>query len=184
MLFRSRGPISDKALFQLKAFEPTDEELAEDSGDMDIDEDEPRSEDEDSDNDNFEDFDKVVERKVSTCSVARFTLSSDPLDRAQKNKGKKASSSKTGAPKQNNRAIVIDSDDEDEPEAAAPEEMSETKAGKQKAKELPGWMAKQEPSTKLLWLYEEIYRLSKECVLGFVSRVCAFADYYNAFQEA
>jgi hypothetical protein len=53
--------------------------------------------------------------------------------------------------KQKNRAVVEDSDEEEDKKEDKKEIMSSKKQGKQK--ELPGWMAQQEPSTKYVSPY-------------------------------
>ncbi|KAK4694961.1 hypothetical protein P7C70_g8647, partial [Phenoliferia sp. Uapishka_3] len=138
-----RQPIAEHSLFSRKCFEPTDEEIAEIPGNMDLDDDEARSEEEEgnTDDDEFLDLDEVVARKEK-----------------KKAKAKASASGSKVAPKQNNRAIVIDSDDEEEEK-----DTEASKSGKQKApKELPDWMASQEPSTKMVWLYNEISRVAAE----------------------
>lgn len=130
---------------------------------MDIDDDGPRSEDdEDDDDEEFADLDALVERKRAKAKRAASKKASS---------SKASSSNAPSVPKQKNRAIVIDSDDDEEESGGGgkDETMSSTKAGKQKAKELPGWMASQEPSTKLIWLYEEIARVAIEYVIFFLS---------------
>ncbi|KAL8286684.1 hypothetical protein RQP46_004212 [Phenoliferia psychrophenolica] len=170
-----RQPISEDMLFPLKVFEPTDAELEEATGDMNVDSDEERSADEasDSDDDEMLDFDEMLAKK----NAKKLAKS--------KGKGKASSTSLAKAPKQNNRAVIIDSDDEED--QLEPEEISSTKAGKQKEKELPGWMASQEPSTKLIWLEQEISRLRDEhpdektlVISQFTTALDLVADYLSS----
>lgn len=119
-----RGPISEIMIFNLAAFEPTDEEIAEVTG---------------------------VDLEKQSIDTGKESDSDDEEEEEAPVKTKKK-----------NRAVIEDSDEEEEKKPEK-EKMSEKKAGKQKAaKELPGWMAQQEPSTKMRWLLEEIRRIEIE----------------------
>lgn len=61
--------------------------------------------------------------------------------------------------KQKNKAVILDSDDEEEMESE-PVASSKRGKGKKEEKELPPWMTDQLPSTKMLWLSDEIKRYS------------------------
>ncbi|GAA5916809.1 hypothetical protein JCM8208_004781 [Rhodotorula glutinis] len=138
-----RGPVGLKDLYDLAAFEPTDEEICTATGqDVVMDEDDDIDEtlggfivpDGDEDDDDF--GDAVQQRK----------------------------------PKQPNRAIVQDSDDEDgdvAQQSEAEEEPAPKSAkakGKKKVKtaEQIQWVREQEPSTKMLWTMAELERMFKE----------------------
>ncbi|ORY40897.1 SNF2 family N-terminal domain-domain-containing protein [Leucosporidium creatinivorum] len=132
-----RQPISKTLTFSLSAFEPTDDELSEATGiPMDVDE------DIDDDGD-----------------LKNFIAKDDEMD--EDDEDDKPSSSKKV--KQPNRRIIQDSDDESEAEEEKPSKQDKGK-GKEKAGpvELPSWMEKQEPSTKMKWALAEVQRLDAE----------------------
>lgn len=135
--------LAPRQLYDLAAFEPTDEEICTATGqDVVMDEDDDIDEtlggfivpDGDEDDDDF--GDAVQQRK----------------------------------PKQPNRAIVQDSDDEDgdvAQQSEAEEEPAPKSAkakGKKKVKtaEQIQWVREQEPSTKMLWTMAELERMFKE----------------------
>ncbi|GJN91484.1 hypothetical protein Rhopal_004507-T1 [Rhodotorula paludigena] len=132
-----RQPFGKKDLFPLDAFEPTDEEICTATG-LDIDM------DEDDDDD----------------TLGGFIVADDEDDDAFADSVKKKKK-----PKQPNRAIVQDSDDE-QSEAEEEPAPSRKEKGKGKKKEKTAleldWMAKQEPSTKMIWALTEIERSFKE----------------------
>jgi SNF2 family DNA or RNA helicase len=66
--------------------------------------------------------------------------------------------------KQPNRRIIQDSDGESEAEEEEKPSKKDKGKGKEKAApvELPDWMAKQEPSTKMKWALAEVQRLDAE----------------------
>lgn len=72
------------------------------------------------------------------------------------------------AAKQHNQRIILDSDD-DEKDDVKPGvlKISKKKAGKQKKVESDDeddWSKRQEPSTKMIWLLDEIKRVNEESV--------------------
>ncbi|GAA5932237.1 hypothetical protein JCM3775_001168 [Rhodotorula graminis] len=138
-----RGPVGLKDLFDLAAFEPTDEEICSATGqDLVMDED--------------DDIDETLGGFI----VPDGDEDDDEFGKAvQKRK-----------PKQPNRAIVQDSDDEDgdtAQQSEAEEEPAPKSAnakGKKKVKtaEQIQWVREQEPSTKMLWTMTELERMYKE----------------------
>jgi hypothetical protein len=134
-LHSCRQPISLSRLFGLDAFEPSDEEVSEITGSaIDVDD-----VDENGDLDGF----IVADNEDSDGDAGPVTK---PV-------------------KQANRRVIQDPDDEQSEAEEVSEEkasMSAKKAGKLKVKELPGWMAKQEPSTKMRWALDEVGRLFAE----------------------
>ncbi|GAA6046597.1 hypothetical protein JCM3770_006230 [Rhodotorula araucariae] len=136
-----RQPVGTKELYDMAAFEPSDEELCTATGqDAEMDED--------------EDEDDVT--------LDGFIVADDEDDDEFANAVKKK------APKQPNRAVVQDSD-EDEPaqESEAEEEPAPKTVkgkGKKKVKSVREmlWMQEQEPSTKMAWVMNEIERMFRE----------------------
>ncbi|KAM0793370.1 hypothetical protein ACM66B_000825 [Microbotryomycetes sp. NB124-2] len=144
-----RAPISGAMLFPLSVFEPSDEEL------------EP-----------FLTVPPSPEKKPASTTVKEEQVDSKPIvldsDDEEEDKGpitKKLT--------QFNRAIIQDSGDEDEEmptlgeitnkSASALKRVGKGK-GKEKSKnELPGWMAHQEPSTKMKWALDEVIRVHEDC---------------------
>ncbi|KAK4057554.1 hypothetical protein OIO90_001199 [Microbotryomycetes sp. JL221] len=128
-----RAPVSTGMLFRLSAFEPSDEEL--------------------------EPFLAVPPSPKKNAGKAKIEAVSDDEDFGPIVKKKLL---------QPNRAIIQDSDDDEElptlkqlsdrSKSKRDASTNDKKAGKQKAKELPGWMAEQEPSTKMKWALDEVLR--------------------------
>ncbi|KAK4055289.1 hypothetical protein OIV83_000572 [Microbotryomycetes sp. JL201] len=136
-----RGPVSPAMLFPLSVFEPSDEEL------------EP-----------FLSVPPSPQKKAATVKAEpdqkMIILDSDDEEDAGPVMKKLT---------QFNRAIIQDSDDEDEGIPTLGEitnkgakAAKKADKGKEKAKDLPGWMAHQEPSTKMKWALEEVLRVQKE----------------------
>lgn len=143
-------------LYNLAAFEPTDEEICLATG-------------QDADMDDGDDVDETLGGFIAPDGDVDADEDDDDFGKAVLKK----------KPKQPNRAIIQDSDDEDAQQSEAEEEYA-PKAFKGKGKETDDktekkkkkkkgrtmqelqWMREQEPSTKMLWVMSELERMFKE----------------------
>ncbi|BGP44657.1 hypothetical protein JCM10450v2_000471 [Rhodotorula kratochvilovae] len=134
-----RQPVGTKDLYDRIAFEPTDEELCTATGqDAEMDE---------------EDGDETL---------GGFIVPDEEDD------DEFAKAAKKKAPKQPNRAVIQDSDEDEPAQQSEAEEELAPKAdkgkGKKKVKSVREllWMKEQEPSTKMVWVMNELERMFRD----------------------